>query len=42
MHLSDQKGWGQDPALPRLHLRVGSAGEDVMLEIPAYLGSSRG
>jgi len=28
MHLSDWKGWSQDPSLPRPHLRVGSGGGD--------------
>ena len=42
MHLSDQKGWGQDPSLPSPHLRVGSEGESILLEIPAYLRPSEG
>ena len=29
MQLSDQKGWSQDPPLPRPHLRVGSRGEGI-------------
>ena len=29
MHLNDQKGWSQDPPLPRPHLRAGSASEYV-------------
>jgi len=29
MHLSDQKGWSQDPPFPRPHLRVGSGGEGI-------------
>ena len=33
MHLSHQKGWSQDPALPRPHLRVGSGGKGILLEI---------
>ena len=32
----------QDPPLPRSHLRVGSGGEGVLLEIPAYLRPSKG
>ena len=32
----------QDPPLPRSHLRVGSGGEGVLLEIPAYLRPSEG
>ena len=35
MYLSDQKGWSQDPLLPRPHLRVGSGGEDILLDILA-------
>jgi len=27
MYLSDRKGWSQDSALPRSHLRVGSGGK---------------
>jgi len=42
MHLSDRKGWSQDPPLPRPHWRVGSGGEGISPEIPAYLGSSKG
>ena len=42
MQLSDWKGWSQDPPLPSLHLRVGSGGEGVLLEIPAYLRPSKG
>ena len=42
MHLSDQKGWSQDPPLPRPHLRVGSGGKGILLEIPVYLRPSKG
>ena len=42
MHLSDQKGWSQDPPLPRPHLRVGSGGKSILLEIPAHLRPSKG
>jgi len=42
MHLSDQKGWSQDPPLPSPHLRIGSGGEGVLLEIPVCLRSSEG
>ena len=42
MHLSDQKGWSQDPSLPKPHLRVGSGGEGTLLEIPAYWRPSEG
>jgi len=37
MYLSDQRGWSQDPPLPRPHLRVGSVGEGILLEIPVCL-----
>ena len=37
VHLSNQKGWSQDPPLPSPHLRVGSGDRDVLLEIPVYL-----
>jgi len=42
MYLSDCKGWSQDPLLLRPHLRVGSGGECVLVEIPVYLRSSEG
>jgi len=42
MHLSDWKGWSQDPSFPKTHLRVGSGGKGILLEIPAYLRSSKG
>jgi len=42
VHLSDQKGWSQDPPLPSPHLRVGSGGKVILLEIPAYLRPSAG
>jgi len=42
MQLSGQKGWSQDPPPPRPHLRVGSGGECILLEIPAYQRSSKG
>jgi len=42
MYLSDLKGWSQDPPLPRPHLRVGSGGRSILLEIPAYLRPSKG
>ena len=41
-YLSDRKGWSQDPPPSRPHLRVGSGGEGVLLEIPAYLRLSEG
>ena len=37
MQLSGQKGWSQDPPFPRFHLRVGSAGEGVLLQFFVYL-----
>ena len=37
MHLSEWKGWSQDPPLPRPHLRVDSGGKGISLEIPVYL-----
>lgn len=42
MHLSDRKRWNQNPPLPRSHLRVGSRGEGILLEIFVYLGPSKG
>ena len=41
-HLSDWKGWRQDPPFPRPHLRVGSRGKSILLEIPMYLRPSKG
>jgi len=35
IHLNDQKGWSQDPPLPRPHLRAGSGGEVILLEVPS-------
>jgi len=42
MALSDRKRWNQDPALPRPHLRVGSGGKDILLEVLAYLRPFQG
>ena len=42
MYLSDWKGWSQDPSLPRPHLRVGSGGKWILLEIPTYVRPSKG
>jgi len=42
MQLSDQKGWSQDPPLPRPHLRVGSGGKEILLELPACPRPSEG
>ena len=42
MYLSDWKGWSQDPPLPAPHLRVGSRGKGILLEIPAYQRISKG
>ena len=40
--LNDQKGWNQHPPLPRPHLRVGSGGEGILLEVPVYLRPFKG
>ena len=42
MHLSDWKGQILAPSLPRPHLRVGSEGKSILLEILVYLRSSSG
>jgi len=42
MYLNDQKGWRQDPRLPRPHLRAGRGGKDFLLEIPTFLRPSEG
>lgn len=42
MHLSDWNGWSQDSPRPRPHLRVGSGGKGILLEIPAHLRPSEG
>jgi len=42
MPLSDQKDWSQDPLLPRPHLRVGSGGKGISVEIPVYVRPSEG
>jgi len=36
VELSDWKGWSQDPLLPKSHLRFGSGGKSIVLEIPAF------
>ena len=41
-NLSDQKGWSQDPLLCRPHLRVGSGGRGILLQVPVYLRSFEG
>ena len=41
MNLSDRKGWSQNSPLPRPHLRVGSGGKGILLEIPAYWRPSK-
>lgn len=41
LHLSDWKGWSQDPPLPRPYLRVGSGGKGISLAIPATWGLPR-
>lgn len=40
MPLSDQKGWSENPPLPRLQLWVISGHESIFLVIPACLRSS--
>jgi len=42
MHLIERKGWRKDPPLPRSHLRVGSEGRDVSLELSVQLSLSEG
>jgi len=42
VHLSDWKGWGQDPPLPRPHLWVCGGGKGILLEMCAYLRPSKG
>ena len=42
MGLSDWKGRNQDPPLPRPHLRVGSRGQNILLEIIVYWWPSEG
>jgi len=42
MYLSDWKGWSQDPLLPRPHVKAGSGGKGILLEIPMYLRPSEG
>jgi len=42
MDLSDHKGRSQDPPLPTPHLRVGSGGKGILLEIPVYCRFSVG
>ena len=42
MQLSDWKGWSQDAPLHRPHLRVGSGGEVISVEIPSYLSLNEG
>ena len=42
MQLSDQKGWSQDPPLPRPHLRAGSGGEGISKEVRVYPRPSEG
>ena len=40
--LIDQNGWSQDPPFPRLYLSVGSGDKRILLEVPIYLGPSKG
>jgi len=42
MYLSDWEEWSQDPPLPRPHLRVGSGGRGILLEIPVNMRPSKG
>ena len=42
MQLIDWEEWSQDASLPRPHLRTGSEGEGISLEIPACLRPSEG
>ena len=42
MYLSGQKRWSQDPPLARPHLRAGSGGKAVLLEIFVYLWPPKG
>ena len=42
MPLGYWQGWNQDPSLPRHHLRAGSGGKGIFLEILAYLMPSEG
>ena len=42
IHLNDQKGWSQDPPLPRPHLRAGNGGEGILLEVPVSLRPCKG
>ena len=42
MHWSNWKGRSQDPPLPTPHLRVGSEGENILLENSANLRPSKG
>ena len=39
---NDQKGWSQNQPPPRRHLRAGSGGEGILLEISVYVRSSEG
>jgi len=42
MYLSDWKGWCQDPAPPRPHLRAGSGSEGILDEISVCRRPSKG
>jgi len=42
VYLSDWEGWSEDPPLPRPHLRAGSGGKGILLEIHVYLRPSKG
>lgn len=42
MHVSDWKGWSQEPSPPSAYLRVGSGGISILLDIPASWRLSKG
>ena len=40
VHLSGLNGWSQDPPFPRPHLRVGSGGSGILLDVSVCLRPS--
>lgn len=42
VHMSDQKGWSQNPPLTTPHLRIGRGDEGILLELSVYLRRSEG
>jgi len=42
VHLSNWEGWSQDSALSMSHLRVGSEGRGLSVEVPTSLRSLKG